>query len=310
MTGEVFECTPREGNCWCQEFPHVVKVEGTECVGPTRLKELVEKNIGTRQNSLNRSLPVSRQTITVAGRNIPRIGIGTLRLLGPEGFGCAPDMRTSIAALRETVSLGIRLVDTADAYGPGIAEELVAEALHPYPSDLVVATKGGIERLSAREWKPNGRPEHLRMACEASLRRLHSDVLPLYQLHMVDPDVPIEESVGTMFHLQNEGKIEHVGLCNVSAAQYRRANAAGTIASVQNRFNQNDETHREMVSICEQDAIPFIAWGPLDGGKLATSAPAEDALEWILSQSPALIPIPSAATVEEVRRCGRLLGNS
>jgi diketogulonate reductase-like aldo/keto reductase len=218
---------------------------------------------------LTRWAPSARRTITVGGRRISRMGIGTLRLVGPEGFGWPPDIRTSTEALREAVTLGIQLVDTADAYGPEVAEELVARALHPYPPDLVIATKGGLERLSARDWSPNGRPEHLRTACEASLRRLRVDVLRLYQLHAVDPAVPIEESVGAMLDLQQEGKVEHIGLCNVSPMQYRRAKAAGTIASVQNRFNRNDESHREMVGICEQEGIPFIAWGPLDGGKLA-----------------------------------------
>ncbi len=252
--------------------------------------------------------PSSRRTITVGGRNIPRMGIGTLRLIGPEGFGWPSDTAASIAALHTAVTLGIRLIDTADAYGPEVAEELIAKALHPYPSDLIVATKGGLERPTASEWIPNGRPGHLRLACEASLRRLRVDVLSLYQLHAIDPAVPIEESAGAMLDLQHEGKVEHIGLCNVSPAQYRRAKAVGTIASVQNRFNKNDESHREMVSICEQERIPFIAWGPLDGGKLAKSSPAEGALKWLLSQSPALVPIPGAASVEEVRRCAGVVG--
>ena len=256
---------------------------------------------------LTRLPPSSRRTVTVGGRTVPRMGIGTLRLVGPEGFGWPVDVAGATLVLREAVRLGIRLVDTADAYGPEVAEELVAKALHPYPSDLVVATKGGLERLSARDWIPNGRPEHLRAACEASLRRLRVDALRLYQLHAVDPAVPIEESVGAMSDLQQEGKVEHLGLCNVSPTQYRRGKAVATIASVQNRFNQNDESHREMVGLCEQEEIPFIAWGPLDGGKLARSSTAEDALEWILSQSPLLVPIPGAATVEEARRCACLV---
>ena len=276
-------------------------------------EEPAEKNFGGSLAGRRGSLPTLAPTINITGKSIPRIGIGTLRLLGPGGFGSRPDMRMSIAVLRMAAKLGIRLIDTADAYGPEIAEELIAEALHPYPSDLVVATKGGIERSSAEEWNPNGRPEHLRVACEASLRRLRTDTIALYQLHTVDPSVPIEESIGTMRDLQSEGKVGHIGLCNVSPAQYRRAKAVCRIASVQNRFNKNDETHRELVVICEREKIPFIAWGPLDGGKLAAlsngvNASAEEALEWILSQSPALIPIPGATTVEEVCSCARVAG--
>lgn len=256
---------------------------------------------------LTRRAPPLQRNITVGAYAIPRIGIGTLRLVGRAGFGWPPDAAASARVLSEAVTLGIRLIDTADAYGPGVAEELVASALHPYRADLVVATKGGIERRSRDEWMLNGRPEYLRTACEGSLRRLRVDALRLYQLHAVDPAVPIEESVGAMVDLQDEGKVEHIGLCNVSAEQYYRAKAIGTVASVQNRFNRNDESHREMVGICERDGVPLIAWGPLDGGRLVQHVPAEAALEWILSQSPALVPIPGAATVEEARGCASLI---
>lgn len=264
--------------------------------------------MGSQPGSPTGPLPFAPRFIPVAGRAIPRIGLGTLRLVGPDGFGWPSDPVASMATLRAAVTSGIRLIDTADAYGPEVAEELIYKALHPYASDLVVATKGGLERRSAMEWIPNGQSRHLRRACEASLRRLHVDALPLYQLHAVDPAVPLEESVGAMVELQHAGKVEHVGLCNVSPAQYRRATAVGAIASIQNRFNRNDESHREMVEVCEQEGIPFIAWGPLDGGKLAKSVTAEGALEWILSQSPVLIPIPGAATVEEARHCARVAG--
>ena len=253
-----------------------------------------------------RSAP-SRRTTSVAGRRIPRLGIGTMRLIGPGAFGWPRDEAASMRALKEAVRLGIRLIDTAGAYGPDVAETLLAKALYPYPSDLVIATKGGLERRSASHWIPDGRPEQLRRTCEKSLRLLRVDALPLYQLHVVNPAVPVQESLGAMCELQRQGKVEHIGLCNVSPSQYLRARTVCDIASVQNRaFNRHDVSHREMVRACEQDQVPFLAWGPLDGGKLVQTGSADDALEWILSQSPVLVPIPGVASAKEASHCARI----
>ena len=255
---------------------------------------------------LTKRSTLSIRTTRVAGRRIPRFGIGMMRLIGPDAFGWPRDEAASTRALKEAVRLGIRLIDTAGAYGPDVAETLLAKALHPYPSDLVIATKGGLERRSASDWIPDGRPEQLRRTCEKSLRLLRVDALPLYQLHVVDPAVPIEESLGAMCELQHQGKVEHIGLCNVSPSQYLRAKTVSAIASVQNRFNRHDVSHREMVRACEQDQVPFLAWAPLDGGKLVQAESADDALEWILSQSPVLVPIPGVASVDEASHCARI----
>lgn len=240
---------------------------------------------------------------------VPRIGLGTMRLIGPGAWGPPLDAEHSSKVLQAAVRHGIRLLDTADAYGPSHCETLIAETLHPYPHDLVLCTKGGIDRRGPDQWIPNGTPAHLRKACEASLRRLRIDSIPLYLLHTVDPDVPIEDSVGEMQRLQASGKIQNIGICNVSIEQIERAASVAPIACVQNLYNHTDRTHQDVVTYCEERRIPFVAWGPLNGGRLASRNPAversdgggaTEALRWILLQSPMTTAIPGAATVDEL----------
>jgi pyridoxine 4-dehydrogenase len=241
---------------------------------------------------------------------VVRLGLGAMPLCGPGAWGEPPDRSGALAVLRRAVELGIGLIDTADAYGPGSNERLVAEALHPYPQGVVIATKGGQLRPAPGEWRADGRPEHLRRACEASLRRLRLERIDLYQLHTIDPQVPLEESVGALARLREEGKIRCIGLCNVSVAQLRRARAVAPIATVQNRYNLFDRVDPELLALCERDAIPLICWFPLANGELSAGAgalrriarsrgvsPAQVALAWLLARSPVTLPIPGTRSL-------------
>lgn len=250
-----------------------------------------------------------QRCVNLCGHLIPRIGLGTMRLIGSGAWGPPADQAQSARVLQEAVQHGIRLLDAADAYGPGHSETLIAKALHPYPDDLILCTKGGIDRRGPDQWIPNGNPSHLRKACEASLRRLRVEAIPLYLLHVVDPEVPIEDSVGEMDQLRSRGKILSIGLCNVSVKQIDHASRVAPIACVQNLYNFGDRTHQDVVTYCTERQIPFVAWGPLDGGRLASrsstcghaaNTPATECLRWILHQSPLTIPIPGAATVDEL----------
>ena len=246
------------------------------------------------------------------GGDLPvrRLGFGAMRITGDGIWGPPPDRDNALAVLRRAVELDVDLIDTADSYGPAVSEELIAEALHPYPDGLVVATKGGLERPGPGQWTRNGRPEHLREACEASLRRLRVDRIDLYQLHAPDPDVPYEDSVGALAELRSEGKIRHVGVSNVSVAQLQRAREIVDVVSVQNRFNLTDRSSQEVLDACERDAIGFFPWFPLAAGELAqpggvvaeiaeahVCSPGQVALAWLLARSPVMLPIPGTGSV-------------
>lgn len=251
------------------------------------------------------------------GGDLPvrRLGFGAMRITGEGIWGPPADRDAAIAVLRRAVELGIDLVDTADSYGPDVSEEIVAEALHPYPAGLVIATKGGLERPAPRQWTRNGRPEHLRAACEGSLRRLRVQRIDLYQLHAPDPDVPYEESVGVLAELRDEGKIRHVGVSNVSVEQLAQARAIVEVATVQNRFNLTDRSSADVLAVCEGEGIGFFPWAPLAAGDLAEpggvvadvasrhdATAGQVALAWLLAHSPVMLPIPgtaSAAHLEE-----------
>jgi pyridoxine 4-dehydrogenase len=238
---------------------------------------------------------------------VRRLGLGAMSLTGRGVWGEPADPDGARRLLRRALELGVDFVDTADSYGPEVSERLIAEALHPYPQGLVVATKGGFRRSGPHAWAPDGRPEHLRAACEGSLRRLKLERIDLYQLHTVDPDVPLEESLGTLVELQAEGKVRHVGVCNVDRAQLERVRAVAPIVSVQNRYNLADRAHEPVLEECERAGLAFVAWAPLAKGFLEREG-ADVALAWLLHHSPALVPIPGTSSVEHLEQNVRALG--
>jgi pyridoxine 4-dehydrogenase len=247
-------------------------------------------------------------TIDIGGDlTVNRLGFGAMRITGRGIWGEPPDRDAAKAVLRRAVALEVNFIDTADSYGPGVSETLIAEALYPYPDDLVVATKGGLERTGPGRWPSNGRPEHLKEACEGSLRRLKLEQIPLYQLHRPDPRVPLEESVGALVQLKEQGKIRHIGLSNVTEAQLRRAQRLTPIVSIQNRYNLGDRESDALIDLCEQEELVFLPWAPiqdLDGnptlreiaGRHRASA-RQVVLAWLLARSPAVLPIPGTGSV-------------
>ena len=247
-------------------------------------------------------------TIDVGGDlTVNRLGFGAMRITGPGIWGPPKDTDEAKAVLRRVIELGINFIDTADSYGPNVSEELIAEALHPYPEDLVIATKGGLERTGPGRWPANGRPEHLVEACEGSLRRLRLDEIPLYQFHRPDPAVPFEDSLGALVTLKEQGKIRHIGLSNVDEDQLRRAQRLTPIVSIQNRYNIIDRTSEDLIDLCEQEQIAFLPWAPIqnvdDNRVIQEVAKRHDvtahqiAIAWMLGRSPAVLPIPGTGTV-------------
>jgi pyridoxine 4-dehydrogenase len=264
---------------------------------------------------------MSQQTVTAAAggtidiggdTTVNRLGFGAMRITGEGVWGPPQDEAAAKAVLRRTAELDVNFIDTADAYGPEVSERLIAEALSPYPDDLVIATKGGLTRSGPNQWERDGRPEHLRAACEGSLSRLRLDQIPLYQLHAPDPKVPIEESVGTLAELKDEGKIRHVGLSNVSEDEYRRAAAVTPIVSIQNRYNASDRTSESIVDLCEIEDMAFLPWAPIQGGddhplvrEIADRyrlRARQVMLAWLLWRSPAILPIPGTGKVEHLEQ--------
>jgi aryl-alcohol dehydrogenase-like predicted oxidoreductase len=255
-------------------------------------------------------------TFTIGGDlEVHRLGFGAMRITGERSWGPPPDRDAAIAVLRRAVALGIDLVDTADSYGPAVSEELIAEALHPYPPGLVIATKGGLERPERGDWTRNGHPQHLRAACDASLRRLRVERIDLYQLHAPDPAVPYEDSVGALRALRDEGKIRHVGVSNVSVEQLEQARAIVEVVTVQNRYNLTDRSSADVLDVCERDGLGFFPWFPLAAGELAKPAgivaeiaerhgatPGQVALAWLLGRSPVMLPIPGTGSVAHLEQ--------
>jgi pyridoxine 4-dehydrogenase len=248
-------------------------------------------------------------TFAIGDRPVRRFGFGAMRITGEGIWGPPADHDEAIAVLRRAVDLGINLIDTANSYGPEVSEDLIAEALYPYPEDLVIATKGGLVRPGPNVWNPNGRPEHLREECEGSLRRLKLDRIDLYQFHRPDPDVPLEESVGAIAQLREEGKVANVGVSNVTVDELRRAQAVVPIVSVQNRYNIVERKDEDVLEACAADDLGFIPWMPINRDKVAKNnviadvAKAHDAtaaqvaLAWLLRHSPVMLPIPGTSSV-------------
>jgi pyridoxine 4-dehydrogenase len=253
-------------------------------------------------------------TITIGGDlRVSRLGYGAMRITGRNVTGEPEDREEAKRLLRRVVELEITFIDTADSYGPEVSERLIAEALHPYPDGLVIATKGGLRRTGPGQWPRDARPERLKECCEASLRRLKLDRIDLYQLHSPDPQVPYEDSVGALKELQDEGKIRHVGVSNVSLDELEQARGIVEVVTVQNRYNLTDRRSEDVLQACEEAGIGFIPWFPLATGSLAEpggpldksaqahdAAPAQIALAWLLARSQVMLPIPGTSSVEHL----------
>jgi pyridoxine 4-dehydrogenase len=244
--------------------------------------------------------------------SVHRLGYGAMRLTGDGIWGPPKDRKAALAVLSRAVELGVKFIDTADSYGPAVSEELIAEALFPYPKDLVIATKGGWNRPGPNQWTHDASPAHLRNAIEGSLKRLRLDRIEVYQLHAPDPVVPFETSVETLAELQKEGKIHLVGLSNVTREHIERARKIVPIVSVQNRYSFADREWDYVVDHCERNEIAFIPWFPLGAGKVAgeilnrvakahQSSPLQVALAWLLQRSPIMLPIPGTSSVEHLK---------
>jgi pyridoxine 4-dehydrogenase len=244
---------------------------------------------------------------------VNRLGFGAMRITGEGVWGWPPDRANAVQVLKRAAELGVNLIDTADAYGPETSELLIAEALHPYPKGLVIATKGGLTRPGPGDWKPNGRPDYLKGCVDKSLKRLQLDRIDLYQLHRIDPNVPVEDSLGALKEMQSAGKIRHVGLSEVTPAEIDRARKVLPIVSVQNRYNVSDRKWENTLSYCEKENLGFLPWSPVGGGRGIKSGAATDAiakahnttvyqvaLAWLLQRSPVMLPIPGTSNIQHL----------
>jgi len=252
-------------------------------------------------------------TFKLGDATIHRLGYGAMQLTGKGIWGPPRDPTEAVRVLRRAVALGVDFIDTADSYGPYVSEELIAEALHPYPAGLVIATKAGLARTGPNQWIPLGRPEYLRQECEMSLRRLKLDRIELFQLHRIDPKVPAAEQFGLLRDLQREGKVAHVGLSEVGVHEIEAARKVVRIATVQNLYNLGDRKAEPVVEHCEREGIGFIPWFPIASGKLLEpggplsevanavgATPSQVALAWLLRRSKVILPIPGTSSVAHV----------
>ncbi len=259
--------------------------------------------------------PAAASGTFAIGGDLPvhRLGFGAMRVTGPGVWGEPRNHDEAIAVLRRTLALGINLIDTADSYGPDVSERLIAEALHPYPRGLVIATKGGYLRPGPNQWKIHGPPAHLRAVCEGSLRRLKLERIDLYQLHRIDPEVGVDAQLGELQRLQQEGKIRHIGLSEVSVDDIVRARRIVPIVSVQNRYNIADREWEPVVDYCTREGIAFIPWAPLISGsmggwrnplrqaaKQSGATKAQVAIAWLLARSPVILPIPGTGSAKHL----------
>jgi aryl-alcohol dehydrogenase-like predicted oxidoreductase len=250
--------------------------------------------------------------IRIADLTVNRLGFGAMRVCGPQVWGEPADRDAAVTLLRRAYDLGHTFFDTADSYGPHVSERLIAEALHPYPKDLVIATKGGLLRPKPARWDECGTPEHLRSAVEGSLQRLRVERIDLYQFHAPDPKVPYSESIGALAELQRAGKIRHLGISNVTVKQLDEARRIAPVVSVQNEYNLENRSDEDVLLACEQAGIAFIPWYPLGAGKALKAArvkriaarlgatPSQIALAWLLAHSPVVLPIPGTGSVRHL----------
>jgi aryl-alcohol dehydrogenase-like predicted oxidoreductase len=258
------------------------------------------------------TVPATENSTFVIGGDLTvnRLGFGAMRITGDGIWGEPKDPRAAVAVLRRAVELGVNFIDTADSYGPEVSERLIAEALHPYPKGLVIATKAGLTRRGPDRWEPVGRPEYLWQCLEMSLRRLRLDRIDLYQLHRIDPKVPMEESLGALKEMQAAGKIRHIGLSEVSVAEIEKARKIVPVVSVQNLYNLSNRKHEDVLNYCDKEGIAFIPWFPVASGSLAKPASplhkiakahnataAQLSVAWLLHRSPVILPIPGTSTV-------------
>lgn len=262
----------------------------------------------------DKSAVANSGTFSIGGDlEIYRLGFGAMRITGSGIWGEPKDHDEAIRVLHRAVELGINFLDTADSYGPEVSERLIAEALYPYPKGLVIASKAGYDRTGPDQWIMNGRPEHLRAACEGSLQRLRVECIDLYQLHRIDPKVPAEDQLGVFKDLQDQGKIRHVGLSEVTVKQIEHARTIVPIVTVQNRYSMADRTYEQVLDYCERSDIGFIPWAPIEAGNLRSLGSAINriagqqgitaaqlAIAWLLGRSPVMLPIPGTSQVKHL----------
>lgn len=278
--------------------------------------EAIDGSMRTQNSTQVDLRPAAASGTFAIGGDLPvhRLGFGAMRITGPGIWGEPADHDEAIAVLKAAVERGVTIIDTADSYGPEVSERLIAEALHPYPADLVIATKAGLVRPGPNKWEPDGRPEHLRASVERSLQLLRLERIDLLQLHRPDPKVPFADQIGTLVELQREGKIRHIGLSNVTVEQIDAARRMAAIVSVQNLYNLSDRSSEDVVGYCTRENIAFIPWFPLATGDLAkpggalarvaqrhNALPAQVALAWLLAKSPVILPIPGTSKVTHLR---------
>jgi aryl-alcohol dehydrogenase-like predicted oxidoreductase len=258
--------------------------------------------------------PTMIETFSIGGDlNVRRLGFGAMRITGPGIWGPPRDEAEARRVLKRAVELGVNFIDTADSYGPQVSEQLIGSTLYPYPNDLVIATKAGLSRQGPDLWKPDGRPEYLRQEAEKSLKNLRLDRIDLFQLHRIDPKVPVEESLGALQDLQAEGKVRHIGLSEVSPAEIDRARKTVAIVTVQNRFNLLDRESEPTLAYCEKHGLGFIPWFPMAAGRLAKPGGALDpiakrhgvsvaqvSIAWLLHKSPVMLLIPGTSSVKHL----------